>query len=228
MTECDIRAMILCRLISSFNKYVLRERERAIVKNRLKLRPERAVVKAILELVESSIDQKEVKKRGLDAPNEIYGTISFETVCAMIDELSPIAKETKFTDLGSGVGQVVLAMAAMVDCALCTGVEKVPARAEQAAAMGERFKELMTWLGKTFSPFVLLEGDFLSPEMRDTISQSSVIFTNNFVFGPAINEELKRIFTTDLTNGSYVVSMEKFCPLNFRVNQRNVSSPEAM
>ena len=80
MTECDIRAMILCRLISSFNKYVLRERESAIVKNRLNLRPEKAVLKAVLELVESSIDQKEVKKRGLDAPNEIYGEISFESI----------------------------------------------------------------------------------------------------------------------------------------------------
>ena len=59
----------------------------AIVKN---LRPQREVVKAILELVGSSIDQKEVKKRGFDAPNETYGTISFKSICTMIDELSPI------------------------------------------------------------------------------------------------------------------------------------------
>ena len=38
----------------------------------------------------------------------VYGETSFELVNDMIDSLSPITKDMKFIDLGSGVGQVVL------------------------------------------------------------------------------------------------------------------------
>ena len=95
-------------------------------------RPKRAVLKAILHLLDKAIDHKEIRKRSnVDAKNLIYGTVSFELVCQMIDELSPtVNQDTKFTDLGSGVGLVVLAVAGLVDCTLCTGVEMVPARSK--------------------------------------------------------------------------------------------------
>ena len=39
---------------------------------------------------------------------EVYGETSFELTNQMIDAVSPIDNQTKFIDLGSGVGQVVL------------------------------------------------------------------------------------------------------------------------
>ena len=55
---------------------------------------------------------------------EVYGETSFELINQMIDQISPITSENKFLDLGSGVGQVVLQVAALTDCELCVGVEK--------------------------------------------------------------------------------------------------------
>lgn len=47
----------------------------------------------------------------------------------MIDEIE-ITSDDVFLDLGSGVGQVVLQMAAATPCKICLGVEKadVPSR----------------------------------------------------------------------------------------------------
>lgn len=44
-------------------------------------------------------------------------------VCQMIDQIE-ITKDDVFIDLGSGVGQVVLQMAAATACKVCLGVEK--------------------------------------------------------------------------------------------------------
>lgn len=53
----------------------------------------------------------------------MYGETSYELVCQMIDQIE-ITAEDVFVDLGSGVGQVVLQMAAATPCRICFGVEK--------------------------------------------------------------------------------------------------------
>lgn len=55
--------------------------------------------------------------------SQVYGETSYELVCQMIDEIQ-ITSEDVFVDLGSGVGQVVLQMAAATPCKICFGVEK--------------------------------------------------------------------------------------------------------
>lgn len=54
---------------------------------------------------------------------EVYGETSFELICQMIDQIE-ITAEDVFIDLGSGVGQVVLQVAASTRCAHCYGIEK--------------------------------------------------------------------------------------------------------
>lgn len=54
---------------------------------------------------------------------QVYGETSYELVCQMIDQIN-ISAEDVFVDLGSGVGQVVLQMAAATPCRICFGVEK--------------------------------------------------------------------------------------------------------
>ena len=63
------------------------------------------------------------------ALSQVYGETSFDLICQMIDEIN-ITKDDVFLDLGSGVGQVVLQMAAATPCKICLGVEKadVPSR----------------------------------------------------------------------------------------------------
>lgn len=54
---------------------------------------------------------------------EVYGETSYELVAQMIDQIE-ITEDDVFIDLGSGVGQVVLQMAASTKCSICYGVEK--------------------------------------------------------------------------------------------------------
>lgn len=54
---------------------------------------------------------------------QVYGETSYELICQMIDQIE-ITSEDVFVDLGSGVGQVVLQMAAATPCRICLGVER--------------------------------------------------------------------------------------------------------
>lgn len=54
---------------------------------------------------------------------QVYGETSYDLVCQMIDQIE-ITKDDIFVDLGSGVGQVVLQMAAATPCKICFGVER--------------------------------------------------------------------------------------------------------
>lgn len=54
---------------------------------------------------------------------QVYGETSYDLVCQMIDQIE-ITEDDIFIDLGSGVGQVVLQMAAATPCKVCYGVEK--------------------------------------------------------------------------------------------------------
>ena len=63
---------------------------------------------------------------------QVYGETSFELICQILDKLHPIGVENKFVDLGSGVGQVVLQVAALTNCAMSLGIEKANTPAKYA------------------------------------------------------------------------------------------------
>lgn len=54
---------------------------------------------------------------------EVYGETSFEFIAQMINEIE-FTPDDVFVDLGSGVGQVVLQVAAATSCRMCIGIEK--------------------------------------------------------------------------------------------------------
>lgn len=70
--------------------------------------------------------------------------------------------------------------------------------------------------------FVFLQGDFLTDEFRERINSATIIFVNNFAFGPTVDHQLKERFA-DLRDGARIVSSKSFCPLNFRITDRNLS-----
>ena len=94
--------------------------------------------------------------------------------------------------------------------------------ATRAVEMDRLFKQWMTWYGKVYSPYQLHQGDFLAAEHKKTISDSTIVFVNNFAFGPEVDHHLKERFA-DLDNGARIVSSKPFCPLNFRITERNLS-----
>ena len=76
----------------------------------------------------------------------------------------PFKSDEVFLDLGSGVGQVVLQVAASTNIKECFGIEKATTPAKYAQEMDRLFRRWMKWHGKTFSPYRLERGDFLLEE----------------------------------------------------------------
>ncbi|KAH0625913.1 hypothetical protein JD844_034282 [Phrynosoma platyrhinos] len=168
---------------------------------KLNTRPSNGLLRHILQQVynHSVIDPEKLNNYEPFSP-EVYGETSFDLVAQMIDEIK-MTEDDLFVDLGSGVGQVVLQVAAATNCKHHYGVEKADIPAKYAE---------------------LERGDFLSEEWRERIANTSVIFVNNFAFGPEVDHQLKERFA-NMKEGGQIVSSKPFAPLNFRINSRNLS-----
>ncbi|GFS94464.1 histone-lysine N-methyltransferase, H3 lysine-79 specific [Nephila pilipes] len=188
----------------------------------LQTRPSNGLLRHILQQVynRAVTDPEKLNQYEPFSP-EVYGETSFEFITQMIGELD-ITEDDIFIDLGSGVGQVVLQMAATTKCKKCIGIEKADVPAKYAEDMNKNFEFWMKWYGKKFGDYVLLKGDFLSEEHRETLLNSTLLFVNNFAFGPTVDHMLKMRFA-DIKDEARVVSSKAFCPLNFRITDRNLS-----
>lgn len=157
---------------------------------------------------------------------EVYGETSYELVEQVIKEAN-VTENDIFLDLGSGVGNVVLQVAGAVMPKECIGIEKADKPAKYAEDMERHFVKWMKWYGKCCGDFELIKGDFLSPEFSTVINKATIIFVNNFAFGPVVNHQLKLKFQ-NLSDGVRIVSSAEFCSINFRINDRNLGDIGAM
>ncbi|KAH9490609.1 hypothetical protein Btru_033812, partial [Bulinus truncatus] len=153
---------------------------------------------------------------------EVYGETSFELVEQMIKSIK-FTDSDYFIDLGSGVGQVVLQVSAATNCKFCYGVEKAEWPAEYAVGMKREFDRWMKWFGKEHGEFLIEKGDFLHDDVKEKLNKATIVFVNNFAFGPVVDHELKQRFANCLKEGARIVSSKAFCPLNFRITERNLS-----
>ncbi|VDK36301.1 unnamed protein product [Taenia asiatica] len=147
---------------------------------------------------------------------QVYGETSFELIQQMVDSI-PINSEDTFIDLGSGVGQVVLQVAASTNVKFSYGIEKADYPAQCAVRMDKEFRRWMAFFGKTYQPYeagfdfiYLIQGDFLADEYTDIIETSTIVFANNFAFGPELDYQLTLRFSR-LCEGARVISSKSFC-----------------
>ncbi|KAF1385836.1 hypothetical protein PFLUV_G00111890 [Perca fluviatilis] len=189
---------------------------------KLNKRPSNGLLRHILQQVynHSVTDPEKLNNYEPFSP-EVYGETSFDLVAQIIDEMEMMEDDT-FVDLGSGVGQVVLQVAAATNCKHYYGVEKADIPATYAETMDKEFKKWMKWYGKKHGEYTLERGDFLSEEWKERIATTSIIFVNNFAFGPEVDHQLKERFA-NMKEGGKIVSSKPFAPLNFRINSRNLS-----
>lgn len=89
-------------------------------------------------------------------------------------------------------------------------------------SMEINFRKWLNWYGKRCGEYRLIKGDFLADEHRESITGATIVFVNNFAFGPTVDHQLKERFA-DLRDGARIVSSKSFCPLNFRITDRNLS-----
>ncbi|KAL5274114.1 DOT1L family protein [Megaselia abdita] len=216
----------MTNLVEKFNKavdsIVNLEKGTSLPTERLNKFAEPNLLKHILQLVYNSavLDPEKLNNYEPFSP-EVYGETSYELVEQMIKHIK-ISNDDTFIDLGSGVGQVVLQMAGSFPLKACIGIEKADNPSRYAELMDSHFRVWMNWFGKKFCEYKLLKGDFLVDEHREKITSSSLVFVNNFAFGPNVDHQLKDRFA-DLRDGARVVSSKSFCPLNFRITDRNLS-----
>ncbi|KAL5016381.1 hypothetical protein ScPMuIL_005970 [Solemya velum] len=190
--------------------------------SKLNTRPSNGLLKHILQQCynHAVLDPDKLNQYEPFSP-EVYGETSFELVDQMIKHIG-FTEDDYFIDLGSGVGQVVLQVCSSTPCKMCYGIEKADYPAEYAKEMSEEFEKWMKWYGKKCGEYLLEKGDFLSDDCKDKINQSTVIFVNNFAFGPQVDHQLKIRFA-NMKEGARIVSSKAFCPLNFRITDRNLS-----
>ena len=75
-------------------------------------------------------------------------------------------------------------MAALTNCSVSLGIEKANTPATYARDLRQWFEFWMAFYGKVYSPFKLVHGDFLEQRHREEILRSTIVFVNNFAFGP--------------------------------------------
>ncbi|KAK7074839.1 Histone-lysine N-methyltransferase, H3 lysine-79 specific [Halocaridina rubra] len=218
---CTFSERIAFIFVQFFYQNLL-EKGTSLPASRLNKRPSRAMLKHIITQIynHAVVDPEKLNQYEPFSP-EVYGETSYELICQMIDQIH-ITEDDTFVDLGSGVGQVVLQMAALTPCKICLGIEKADTPCRYASEMDRLYNKWMRWYGKRHSEYKLLKGDFLKKEHREAITGSSIVFVNNFAFGPNVDHMLKEVFA-DLKDGARIVSSKSFCPLNFRITDRNLT-----
>jgi [histone H3]-lysine79 N-trimethyltransferase len=184
--------------------------------------PSRGMLKHIVQQVYNyAVSEPEKLNQYEPFSPEVYGETSFDFISQMVDEIN-INEDDVFIDLGSGVGQVVVQVAASTRAKACIGIEKADVPSRYAENVDTMFRTWMKWFGKKYGEYQLIRGDFLADEHREKIMSASVVFVNNFAFGPNVDHQLKERFA-ELKDGAKVVSSKSFCPLNFRITDRNLS-----
>ncbi|KAJ3356008.1 Nucleosomal histone H3-Lys79 methylase [Allomyces javanicus] len=158
--------------------------------------------------------------------NTVYGEINPVFVELLIKTLGIKANHT-FLDLGSGIGNVVLHVAARTQCH-ASGIEIQPAAAGLAVAQLDEFRARLKYFNRRCGAVDLFEGDMLAhAAIPPLVSKADVIFVNNYVFDPKLNRALVELFL-DVQEGAKIVSLKEFAPVENRITPRNVHSVEAL
>ena len=150
------------------------------------------------------------------------------------------------------MGKVVLHVAAISQCKLCFGFEKAEWPAKYAELMEKEFVFWMNFFGKSYSEFRINKADFLSDGdkmmiidnkpnknsnkkrtvtmndfVKEIINEAKLVFVNNYAFGAEVDHQLK-LRLCEMSEGSFIISSKAFCPLNFRINSRNLNDIGAL
>ncbi|ORZ34315.1 histone methylation protein DOT1-domain-containing protein, partial [Catenaria anguillulae PL171] len=158
--------------------------------------------------------------------NTVYGEVNPVFVDMMLDKVKIESKDT-FVDLGSGIGNVVLHVAARTECS-AYGIEIQSAAADLAQRQLDEFRARLKFLNRRLGHVELYEGDMLThAAIPGLIARADVIFCNNYVFQPELNRALVELFL-DCKDGTKIVTLREFAPVDNRITSRNVHSVEAL
>ncbi|KAJ2746764.1 Nucleosomal histone H3-Lys79 methylase [Coemansia sp. BCRC 34301] len=158
--------------------------------------------------------------------NNVYGEILPTLVNEFIDR-THITHTSSFVDLGCGIGNVVLQVAAQTGCN-ASGIEimKVPARF--AKRQVREFEHRMRLYKLQHGSVQVWRGDFCeSPNVQALLPNADVLLVNNYAFDSALNQHLLQLFL-DLKEGTKIISLKPFVTPDHKISARNIYSPESI
>ncbi|OZJ06877.1 hypothetical protein BZG36_00029 [Bifiguratus adelaidae] len=156
----------------------------------------------------------------------VYGEINPILISEFIERTN-IKSSSVFIDMGCGIGNVVLQVAAQTGCE-ALGVEIMETPVKLAKLQLKEYAARMKAWHLPCGRIRLRHADFLEcPELNETLKRADVILVNNYAFDPEINHKLVQLFL-DLKEGTRIISLKSFVPLGHKINERNAHSPESI
>ncbi|KAJ1673091.1 Nucleosomal histone H3-Lys79 methylase, partial [Spiromyces aspiralis] len=108
------------------------------------------------------------------------------------------------------------------------GIEIMEIPARLAKRQAHEFKARMRLYNVRTNKLEIIHGDFLeNPEIHSVLRQASVVLVNNYAFDSKLNQSLMQLFL-DLEDGTQIISLRPFVPLDFKLSTRNAGSPESI
>ncbi|KAI9281966.1 histone methylation protein DOT1-domain-containing protein [Sporodiniella umbellata] len=170
----------------------------------------------------------DVLKNYMPFSDQVYGEI-FPPLVNDIISKTRLQPDNVFMDLGCGIGNVVLQVAAQTKCD-AYGIEIMTTPCKLAKRQLKEYAARMkAWCLPT-GRIWFLEADFLKAckeELESVFSNCDVILINNHSFQPATNHALVLLFSR-LREGTRIVSLSSFVPKNHTLNQRTIIMPETI
>ncbi|RKP23195.1 histone-lysine N-methyltransferase [Syncephalis pseudoplumigaleata] len=158
--------------------------------------------------------------------NFVYGEINPPLMREIIRE-ARITHDSVFVDLGCGIGNAVLHVAAQTGCE-AYGVEIMQTPARLAELQLREFQSRMRGYGFANSTIRILHGDFLELEqVAQLLKRADVLLVNNYAFDAQLNQRLLQLFL-DLKEGTRIISLRNFVPLDHKITVRNAGSAESI
>ncbi|KAJ3394484.1 Nucleosomal histone H3-Lys79 methylase [Lobulomyces angularis] len=138
--------------------------------------------------------------------NNVYGEIKPKFVNQLINQCQ-IKKGQ-----GSGIGNVVLQISAQCMCD-SYGVEILENTSKLALAQQKEFETRMKFYARPHGKIDLFKADFLnSKKVDDIMKVADVVFVNNYIFDPNLNNSILQKFL-DLKSTCKIVSLRSFVPV---------------
>lgn len=141
----------LKKLLNEFNKWI--EKKQSLIKQSRNRQASNDLIRYLMMLIynRAVLDPDKLNHYEPFSP-QVYGETSFDLIEQMLKRIK-LNENDVFMDLGSGVGNVVLQVAALNSCKRCYGFEKAEWPAYYAFKMEKEFKFWMKFFDKSYSDF---------------------------------------------------------------------------
>ncbi|KAI7887473.1 DOT1-domain-containing protein [Lichtheimia hyalospora FSU 10163] len=160
--------------------------------------------------------------------NNVYGEINPVLINEFISK-TKINSHSVFMDMGCGIGNVVLQVAAQTGCE-AYGIEIMDLPCKCAKRQLKEYAARMKAWRLPTGKIHFRHGDFLDVGTSDlyaTLKRADVLLVNNYAFDWQTNHSLAQLFL-DLEEGTKIISLKSFVPKSHKINQRTFHMPESI